>query len=278
MTNVIRGEYARKCVARIDVAYVDFARRFEALDYEEERRCFSFSRKNKQDIRDATVRMNRGLAAAKYDLRRQAELPGFPDRIVEYTLVYRLDVAAATEAFTDTIRGIHEEFVRSRERQRVHLALRVARWCAHCRLYAIGALISGDGIDAWRVGRHHFVLGRDEVQVGLGTYVHVKDKVVYSQGCCVRSTEDGNVVVMDETSVAVGGELGVSPIGSLVGYCRYGEQFSAIVWGKRRVQDDGENNNELVYEIVVLGSSRVFRYNEWDNLYSPVRQFIVDRE
>ena len=95
--------------------------------------------------------------------------------------------------------------------------------------------------------------------MGLGTYVHVEDKVVYSQGCCVCYTEDRNVVVMDETPVAVGGELGVSPLGSLVGYCWYGEQFSASVWGKRRVQDNRKNSNELVYEIVVLGSSRVFR-------------------
>ncbi len=58
MTNVIRGEYARKCVARIDVAYVAFARRFEALDYKEERRCVSFSRKNKQDIRAANSTLN----------------------------------------------------------------------------------------------------------------------------------------------------------------------------------------------------------------------------
>ena len=115
----------------------------------------------------------------------------------------------------------------------------MARWCAHCKLYAVGALISGDGIDARRVGRHHFVLGRDEVQVGLGTYVHVEDKVVYSQGCHVRYADDGNanppgvpVGVRDETSVAIGGELGVRSIGRLEGYCLYGKQFSAIVWGK----------------------------------------------
>ena len=82
----------------------------------------------------------------------------------------------------------------------------------------------------------------------------------------------------DETSVAIGGELGVWSIGRLEGYCWCGKQFSAIVWGKRNLQDDGKNNNKLFYEIVVLGSSRVFRYNEWDSLYSPARQFILDRE
>ena len=278
ITNVIKGEYARQCVARIDAANAAFARRFEELDYEEERRCFSFNRKNKQDIRAANRTLQSGLAAAHGDLQRQAESPGFPDCIVECTLVYGLDVAATTQEFTDTIKGIHEEYVRSRECQHVHLALRVARWCAHCRLYAVGALISGDGIDARRVGRHHFVLGRDEVQVGLGTYVHVEDKVVYSQGCCVRYTEDGEVETRDGTSVAIGGELGVRSIGRLEGYCRPGEQFSAIVWGKSNVRDNVMDDDELIYEIVVLGSSRVFRYNEWDKLYSPVRQYILGHE
>ena len=99
---------------------------------------------------------------------------------MECTLRYSRSVAAATADFTSTIAGIHEEFVHSRESQLVHLALRIARWCAHCRLYVIGASISGDGIDAKCVGRHHWVLSRTYIQVGLGTYVHVENKVVYS--------------------------------------------------------------------------------------------------
>ena len=112
LTNVINGKYARQCVTHIDAANAAFARRFKALDYEEERRCFLFSCKNKQDIRAANSTLNSGLAAAKSDLRCQAELPGFPDRIVEYTLVYRLSVAAATKEFTNSIKGIHKEYVR----------------------------------------------------------------------------------------------------------------------------------------------------------------------
>ena len=88
--------------------------------------------------------LNCQLAAAKNDLRRQAELPGFPDRIVECTIRYSPSVAASTADFTSTIAGIQEEFVHSRERQLVHLALRIARWCAHCQLYAVGALVSGN--------------------------------------------------------------------------------------------------------------------------------------
>jgi len=107
--------------------------------------------------------------------------------------VYRLSVAAATKDFTNTIKGIHEEYVRSHERQLVHLALRVVRWCAHCQLYAVGALISCNGINARRVGHHHWVLGRADIQVGLGTYVHVEDKVVYSQGCLAQYVDDGLV-------------------------------------------------------------------------------------
>jgi len=81
----------------------------------------------------------------------------------------------------------------------------------------------------------------------------------------------------DETSVVIGGELGVHSIRRLEGYCRYGEQFSAIVWGKSNVRDNGMDDDKLYYDIVVLGSSRVFCYDEWDWLYSPVRHFILDR-
>ena len=112
LTNVINCECARQCVACIDAANAAFARRFKALDYEEERRFFLFSRKNKQDICSANTTLNSGLAAAKSDLRRQAELPGFPDHIVEYTLGYRLSVAAVTKDFTNTIEGIHKEYER----------------------------------------------------------------------------------------------------------------------------------------------------------------------
>ena len=58
LTNVINGECARQCVACIDAANAAFARRFEALDYKEERRYVSFSRKNKQDIRAANSTLN----------------------------------------------------------------------------------------------------------------------------------------------------------------------------------------------------------------------------
>ena len=82
----------------------------------------------------------------------------------------------------------------------------------------------------------------------------------------------------DETSVAIGEELGVHSIGRLEGYCRYGKQFSAIVWGNRNVSDKGLDDDEVYYDIVVLGFSRVFQYDEWYLLYSPVRQFILGCE
>ena len=130
---------------------------------------------------------------------------------MECTLRYNRSVAAATADSTRTIAGIHEEFVHSRECQLVHLALRVGRWCAHCWLYVIGASISGDGINSRHVGCHHWVMGRTNIQVGLGTYVHGEDKVVYSQGCLAHYVDDGivsppgiHVDVRDETSVAIG--------------------------------------------------------------------------
>ena len=83
LTNVNNGECARQRVARIDAANAAFARQFESLDYKDKRHCVLFSRKNKQDIRAANSKLNRRLAAAKNDLRHQAELPGFPDRIVD---------------------------------------------------------------------------------------------------------------------------------------------------------------------------------------------------
>ena len=48
----------------------------------------------------------------------------------------------------------------------------------------------------------------------------------------------------DETSVVIGGELGVHSIRRLEGYCRYGEQFSAIVWGKSNAHENGMDDNK----------------------------------
>jgi hypothetical protein len=54
-------------------------------------------------------------------------------------------------------------------------------------------------------------MGCTDIQVGLGTYVHVEDKVVYSEGCLAHYVDDGIVSppgipvdVRDETSVAIG--------------------------------------------------------------------------
>ena len=108
------------------------------------------------------------------------------------------------------------------------------------------------GIDARCVGCHHWVLGQANLLVGLGTYVHVE--VVYSQGCHARYADDGSanplgvpLSVRDETSVAIGGELGVRSIGKLEGYCLYGEQFSAIVWGKNDVHVNEMGEDKLCY-------------------------------
>ena len=43
------------------------------------------------------------------------------------------------------------------------------------------------------------------------------------------------------------------------------------------MRDNGMDDDKLYYDIVVLGSSRVFCYDEWDHFYSPVRHIIVDR-
>ena len=43
------------------------------------------------------------------------------------------------------------------------------------------------------------------------------------------------------------------------------------------MRDNGLDDDKVYYDIVVLGSSQVFQYDEWDLLYSPVRQFISDR-
>ena len=43
------------------------------------------------------------------------------------------------------------------------------------------------------------------------------------------------------------------------------------------MRDNRMDDDDLYYDSAILGSSRVFPYDEWDRLYSPVRHSIADR-
>ena len=40
------------------------------------------------------------------------------------------------------------------------------------------------------------------------------------------------------------------------------------------VDDDSYDLRELHYDLVILGSSDVLRYNQWDMIYSPLREYV----
>ena len=80
--------------------------------------------------------------------------------------------------------------MRSCQLQYVHFTVPLARWDAHYWLFSIGAYISGTNINVDIVGCHARVIGSTEIQLRVGTYVHVEGRIVSSQGSPVGTADD----------------------------------------------------------------------------------------
>jgi hypothetical protein len=124
------------------------------------------------------------------------------------------------------------------------------------------------------------VEGEIETQVKLGSYVHVDEGNVYADGCMPRIPG-----IEYDDDVPYGPRRGIIKIGKLMDrvnmQCR---SFSAIVWKKsydrvdgldddEYMDEDTYDHRELHYDLVVLGSSDVLRYDQWDMIYSPLREY-----
>ena len=155
-------------------------------------------------------------------------------------------------------------------------------WKAHYQLFCVGAYVSGADFPADYVGSHHKVLGDIQTQVKIGTYVHVDDGIVYSNGCMPRCDD-----IEYDDDVPYGRRDGIIEIGQLDDRvdprC---SKFSAIVCGKSYDRASGLDDYEYVdncktydhhhlhYHLVILGSSSVFCYNQWNVLYSPLKEYV----
>jgi hypothetical protein len=167
----------------------------------------------------------------------------------------------------------------------------IARWLCHLWLFGVGAILSGPTYDAQVIGCHVKVYGNADYLVPNGTYVHVEKGKVYSNECFLAEFLAGSDAE-DEDSVIMNGELGRYVIGhiDMFIYDKLPNNHSAIIWGRYYADNAGRDEDEidddasypdrfdrLFYDIVILGSSGVYHYNEWDQLYSPLKKRIVDR-
>jgi hypothetical protein len=121
------------------------------------------------------------------------------------------------------------------------------------------------------------VTGDELSQVKVGTYVHVENDDVYAQEQVISGFVNADNLLGSEGNYLIGR---LQTFGS--GPCL--NPFSGIILKKEYNRIGGfsdesiepENDHiELIYDIIVIGSSNVFRYDQWDVLYSPVKEYII---
>ena len=123
-------------------------------------------------------------------------------------------------------------------------------------------------------------MGLDEVQVGCGEYIVLEavsqtETVMYAWGRA-RCTWSGNQVVYP--SAVGGGER--FQVGTMEDEGTEYHGLVAMVWDKNWKMDEEEylfdedtNERVLWYDLVILGSTRVFDRTGWDILYWPLSQW-----
>jgi hypothetical protein len=124
------------------------------------------------------------------------------------------------------------------------------------------------------------VEGDIETQVKFGTYVHVDEGEVYADGCMPR------IEGIDyEDDVPFGPRRGIIKIGQMNCIDEECKKFSAIVWKKSYDRVDGLDDDDYIdedtydfrvlhYDLVILGSSDVLRYDQWHMIYSPLKKYV----
>jgi hypothetical protein len=199
-------------------------------------------------------------------------------------LFYTSEVSRLADICTQEVSLIDEQYDELCIRRKAHFVYRLGMWRAHYRLFCAGAYVSGAAFPALKVGTHCFAEGEIETQVKFGTYVHVDEDDVYADGCMSR------IAGIDyDDDIPFGPRRGIIKIGKLMDNinpeCR---SFSAIVWKKTYDRVDGLDDDdymdedtydfrELHYELVVLGSSEVLLYDQWDTIYSPLKEYVRRR-
>jgi hypothetical protein len=294
MDNVVSGHYARQCLAFIAAAEARATTKFSMLggyeDVQKRLKCGLFT-KNRNDLRIVNKNYTREIAEALANHKNDLKSTKSAAAMLRYAEQVRRRISIIGERYDNAMERIYQEDKTSGYRQQAHAVLHCVRWLCHFWLFSVGALLSGPTYDTHVVGCHVKVTGDMDHLVPLGTYVHVDKGKVYSNERFLAEYLDG-IDADDEKSVAINSELGRYEIGHIDRfiYNNLPDKFSAIVWGRNYADVYGRDDDEidddasypdgfdqLFYDIVILGSSGVYHYDEWDQLYSPLKSHIVDR-
>ena len=205
---------------------------------------------------------------------------GVPRDRFENAIEYTNEVCGLTNLCAQEICLIEAKYDELCIRRKAHFAYRLELWKAHLKLFAVGMYVSPMGFPRLKIGTHCKVDGEIETQVQFGAYVHVDEGQVYADGCMPH------IAGIDyEDDVPFGLREGIIKIGELYRIDPDIRQFSAIVWKKSYDRVDGLDDDdcgcedtfdfrELHYDLFVLGSSDVLRYNQWDMIYSPLKEYV----
>ena len=165
-------------------------------------------------------------------------------------------------------------------RERTCQVVKAARWYAHNMLFRCGAILSAPYVDRRFIGMHVDVVGADDVQVGCGEYVVLEavsptETAMYVWGRARRTRSGARVIYPS----AMGGSERFR-VGTLEDVGTEYHGLVALVWDKEWKMDEEEYLYDedtlarvLWYDLVILGSTRVFDRAGWDILYSPLSRW-----
>ena len=157
------------------------------------------------------------------------------------------------------------------------------------------------------IGQHMRISGDEHLQVPIGTYVHLRREQrvsvvdddcadeyisVYAQGVAMNGVSvyaiDRNIQWVVPTDGGVSQSVHIGRLrganvehdgDSNVDY----DGVVAMIWKKYMDRDDSDDeqfydeddiSQVLYYDAVIVGSSQVFQYAEWDRLYYPMSEWV----
>ncbi len=277
--HVINGRCVELCCAFVASAQLNADRQFRCIGHEDKQAVLDngLYRQNAHNVRVANRQLKNGLARVRRELERRSKEYGFPEKMAVVANEYRQRANAVLEKFASTMANIQAEYEKSCARQHVYSMQKVELWRAHYRLFLAGAYVSGVNFPNSYVGRRLTVTGDELSQVKVGTYVHVENDDVYAQEQVISGFVNADNLLGSEGNYLIGR---LQTFGS--GPCL--NPFSGIILKKEYNRIGGFSDEsiepkndhiELIYDIIVIGSSNVFRYDQWDVLYSPVKEYII---
>ena len=176
------------------------------------------------------------------------------------------------------------------------------------RLFEWSSRVSSPFVPRVEVGRHMTISGDEFLQVPVGTYVHLRREQrvsvvdddsadefisVYAQGVAMNGVSDyaidNNIRRVVPTEAGDSQSVHIGRLRSVnVEYDGYDtvdyDGVVALIWERYMDRDESSDDEEgydedddsrvLYYDAVIVGSSQVFQYAEWDRLYYPMSEWV----